>query len=99
MLDGPPHPSDRDHRRARCGESSHASFGKRPTEKDPHHGHLAGGRLHSEGGRAEKDQPRLAPRRSADPTKTMRREFFTPKDRMFATMAGLQEALDAWVVE
>ena len=31
--------------------------------------------------------------------KTMRREFFTPKDRVFATIAELQEALDAWVVE
>jgi hypothetical protein len=28
----------------------HALFGKRPTEKDPNHGHLAGGRLHSTGG-------------------------------------------------
>ena len=25
----------------------HAGFGKRPTEKDPNHGHLAGGPLHS----------------------------------------------------
>jgi transposase InsO family protein len=31
--------------------------------------------------------------------KTMRAEFFTPKDRMFATIAELQEALDAWVGE
>jgi transposase InsO family protein len=31
--------------------------------------------------------------------KTMREEFFTPKDRLFATVAELQEALDAWVVE
>ena len=31
--------------------------------------------------------------------KTMRAEFFTPKDRMFATVPGLQEALDAWVSE
>jgi hypothetical protein len=29
----------------------------------------------------------------------MREEFFTPKDRLFATVAELQEALDAWVVE
>ena len=29
----------------------HAPFGKRPTEKGPHHGHLAGGRLHSVGAR------------------------------------------------
>ncbi len=31
--------------------------------------------------------------------KTMRAEFFTPKDRMFATVAELQRALDAWVSE
>jgi hypothetical protein len=29
----------------------------------------------------------------------MRAEFFTPKDRVFATVAELQEALDAWVAE
>jgi Integrase core domain len=31
--------------------------------------------------------------------KTMRAEFFTPKDRLFATVEELQAALDAWVVE
>jgi transposase InsO family protein len=31
--------------------------------------------------------------------KTMRAEFFTPNDRMFATIPGLQAALDAWVAE
>jgi transposase InsO family protein len=31
--------------------------------------------------------------------KTMRAEFFTPKDRLFATVAELQEALDGWVSE
>jgi len=31
--------------------------------------------------------------------KTMRREFFTPKDRMFATIGELQAALDGWVTE
>jgi hypothetical protein len=31
--------------------------------------------------------------------KTMRAEFFTPQDRRFATIAELQEALDAWVGE
>jgi transposase InsO family protein len=31
--------------------------------------------------------------------KTMRAEFFTPKDRAFATIAELQDALDAWVGE
>jgi hypothetical protein len=31
--------------------------------------------------------------------KTMRLEFFTPRDRMFATIGELQAALDAWVVE
>ncbi len=29
-------------------------FGKGPTEKDPNHGHLAGGLLHSEGGRRKR---------------------------------------------
>ena len=31
--------------------------------------------------------------------KTMRAEFFTPKDRLFAAIGDLQEALDAWVSE
>ena len=31
--------------------------------------------------------------------KTMRAEFFTPNDQMFATIPELQAALDAWVVE
>jgi len=31
--------------------------------------------------------------------KTMRREFFTPKDRLFATIPELQAALDGWVGE
>jgi transposase InsO family protein len=31
--------------------------------------------------------------------KTMRAEFFTPKDRMFATVEELQGALDGWVAE
>jgi len=31
--------------------------------------------------------------------KTMRLEFFTPKDRMFATIGELQAALDGWVTE
>jgi transposase InsO family protein len=31
--------------------------------------------------------------------KTMRAEFFTPKDRLFATVAELQDALDGWVAE
>jgi len=31
--------------------------------------------------------------------KTMRAEFFTLKDRMFATVEELQAALDAWVIE
>ncbi len=33
-----------------CGESSPARFGKGPQEKDPNHGHLVGGLLHSTGG-------------------------------------------------
>ncbi|MFJ5036206.1 hypothetical protein ACIQB5_51680, partial [Streptomyces sp. NPDC088560] len=43
-------------------------FGKGPSEKDPNHGHLVGGLLHSAGGRAEQDLPRRAPHRAADPT-------------------------------
>jgi hypothetical protein len=35
----------------------HALFGKRPTEKDPNHGHLAGGRLHSTGGDWKRSTP------------------------------------------
>lgn len=31
--------------------------------------------------------------------KTMRAEFFTPKDRLFTSMEDLQEALDSWVTE
>ena len=31
--------------------------------------------------------------------KTMRREFFTPNDRVFATIGELQAALDGWVLE
>ena len=31
--------------------------------------------------------------------KTMRAEFFTPQDRLFATVAELQDALDGWVIE
>ena len=31
--------------------------------------------------------------------KTMRLEFFTPKDRLFTALADLQDALDAWVTE
>jgi hypothetical protein len=35
-----------------------ALFGKRPTEKDPSHGHLAGRPLHSEVRTGETDRPR-----------------------------------------
>ena len=31
--------------------------------------------------------------------KSMRAEFFTPKDRLFATIGDLQDGLDAWVAE
>ena len=44
-------------------------FGKGPTEKDPNHGHLARGLLHSAGGRAEKDPLTRVPRRAADPAR------------------------------
>ncbi len=43
-------------------------FGKGPTEKDPNHGHLAGGLLHSGGDHADKDPLTRAPRRVVDPT-------------------------------
>jgi hypothetical protein len=36
--------------------NSPVRFGKGPTEKDPSHGHLAGGLFHSVGGHTEKDQ-------------------------------------------
>jgi hypothetical protein len=45
--------------------NSPVRFGKGPTEKDPNHGHLAGGLFHSGGGRPEKDQQTLAPRQTA----------------------------------
>jgi hypothetical protein len=63
MLDGPPSQSDCDHWRAGCGESSHAPFGNRPTEKDPNQGHLAGGRVHSAGGHGKRTRgnPDTAP--------------------------------------
>src|SRR5262249_32653263 len=49
----------------------------------------------SEGGRAEKDQPRLAPRRSADPTQTLKNGL-TAKPPQPATLADLQALLDAF---
>jgi hypothetical protein len=44
-----------------------ALFGKRPTEKDPSHGHLAGGPLHSEVRAGETDRPRGRHRAPARP--------------------------------
>ena len=35
--------------------NDHAPFGRGSSEKDPNHGHLAGGLLHSGGGRREQD--------------------------------------------
>ena len=64
----------------------HALFGKRPTEKDPNHGHLAGGRLHSEsaawgngagGTRPARPRPTQHPRR-ARPTRTPCRRRHDP---------------------
>jgi hypothetical protein len=51
-----------------------ALFGKRPTEKDPNHGHLAGGPLHSAGrpGKPTGSNPGRAPR--PDPTKNRYRD-------------------------
>ena len=47
-------------------------------------------------GRAEKDQLRLAPRRSAEPTKTLRTEFL---DHVapFESAAAAQQAIEGWV--
>jgi hypothetical protein len=47
--------------------NSPVRFGKGSTEKDPNHGHLAGGLFHSVGGYAEKDLELQAPRRVAYP--------------------------------
>ena len=47
------------------------------------------------GGRAEKDQHPLAPRRTADPTQTLKR-FLTQQPKA-ATLAELQTQLDAFV--
>jgi len=49
------------------------------------------------GGRAEKDQHPLAPRRTADPTQTLKR-FLTQQPKA-ATLAELQTQLDAFVDE
>src|SRR5579871_6130677 len=47
------------HRRAGCGESPPVRFGKGPPEKDPNHGHLADGLLHTD---PERVQTALAER-------------------------------------
>ena len=44
-----------------------ARFGKGPTEKDPHHGHLACGLLHSEVRARETDRPKGRHRALARP--------------------------------
>jgi putative transposase len=44
-----------------------ARFGKRPTEKDPHHGNLAGGLLHSEGGSQKPTGPKTGRALRPDP--------------------------------
>jgi AI2M/AI1M-like HNH endonuclease len=62
-----------------------ARFGKGPTEKDPPHGHLVGGLLHSEGDRAEKDQPS----RHLVARSTLREARTYDLDR---DLAGLQDA-------
>ncbi|MGW4095218.1 group II intron reverse transcriptase/maturase, partial [Nocardia sp. NPDC004750] len=41
------HHPEIEHWRAGCGETPPVRFGKRPSEKDPSHGHLVGGPLHS----------------------------------------------------
>ena len=52
--------------------NSHAPFGKRPTEKDPHHGHLAGGRVHSASGLGKRSRGNPAPRpRPTQPEKAV----------------------------
>jgi putative transposase len=54
------------------------------------------------GGRAEKDQPRLAPRRPADPTRTVREQFLIELAAPGALakidgLTGLNELFSAWV--
>ena len=75
MPDGPQPPPEFDHWRAGCGESSPVRFGKRPTEKDPNHRHLAGGLLHSEAAPARQraGATRPQPARSLRPTKTQQK--------------------------
>ena len=48
--------------------NSHAPFGKRPTENDPNHGHLAGGRLHSAGGLGKRIGRKADTAAQGDPT-------------------------------
>ena len=44
----PSHHPEVAHRRAGCGESPPVRFGKGTSEKDPNHGHLVGGLLHTD---------------------------------------------------
>ena len=75
---GHAHPPGIEHWRAVCQGNRQARFGKRPTEKDPHHGHLAGGPLHSASdlGKRTGSNPGTAPQ--VDSTTAHRRE--TPAD-------------------
>lgn len=77
-----------------------ASTGTPPHRSRTSHrraGYSETGTSGSVGGRAEKDQHRLAPRRSAHPTRALRTEFRT--DRVFIDLAHAQAELDEWVVE
>ena len=66
----------------------HALFGKRPTEKDPNHGHLAGGRLHSAGGHGKRTRGNPATAPVPDPTAAPRRDHAQPPET--ADHAGQQ---------
>src|ERR1700733_12700128 len=52
----------------------------------------------SEGGRAEKDQNSLAPRRPVDPTRTVRQQWLVElEDRPPASLEELNRIFQAWV--
>jgi len=79
-------------------ESGHVRFGGGPSEKDQLSWHLVGGLPYitsgSAGGRAEKDQPQLAPRRSADPTGWIRHSRRTVRD--YERLPEHSEAMVRW---
>jgi hypothetical protein len=79
-------------------ESGHGWFGGGPSEKDQLNWHLVGGLPYitsgSAGGRAEKDQPRLAPRRAAHPTAWISKHRRTIRD--YERLPAHHEAMVYW---